>query len=91
MNNRIILKTVLICIGKFLILASAGIYFFSRGIRWLLVEKSLDRLIVEGINKCHLFVFADNTIGNAFWTTSGWTKRGDIFVYSIHLECSTEY
>lgn len=29
MNKRIILKTVLICIGIFLILASAGVYFFS--------------------------------------------------------------
>lgn len=29
MNKRIILKTVLVCLGTFLILASAGIYFFS--------------------------------------------------------------
>jgi Flp pilus assembly protein CpaB len=29
MNKRIILKTTLICIGIFLILSSAGIYFFS--------------------------------------------------------------
>ena len=29
MNKRIILKTVLVCLGIFLILASAGIYFFS--------------------------------------------------------------
>ena len=29
MNKRIILKTGLVCMGIFLILASAGIYFFS--------------------------------------------------------------
>lgn len=29
MNKRIILKTVLICMGIFIIMASAGIYFFS--------------------------------------------------------------
>lgn len=29
MNKRIILKTVLVCLGIFLILTSAGIYFFS--------------------------------------------------------------
>lgn len=29
MNKRIILKTVLICLGIFLILSSSGIYFFS--------------------------------------------------------------
>lgn len=54
----------------------------GRGIGRTLVEKSLEQLKAQGIDKCHLFVFADNTIGNAFWTSSGWTKRGDIFVYS---------
>jgi len=29
MNKRIIIKTVLVCLGVFLILASAGVYFFS--------------------------------------------------------------
>lgn len=29
MNRRIILKTILVCLGIFLILSSAGIYFFS--------------------------------------------------------------
>ncbi len=54
----------------------------GRGIGRLLVEKSLEKLKSEGINKCHLFVFADNAIGNAFWTSSGWDRRDDIFVYS---------
>lgn len=52
------------------------------GIGRALVEKSLERLKTEGIDKCHLFAFADNTIGNDFWTSSGWTRRDDIFVYS---------
>ena len=54
----------------------------GRGIGRILVEKSLLRLKEEGINKCHLFVFTDNEIGNTFWHTIGWTKREDIFVYS---------
>ena len=54
----------------------------GRGIGGLLVEKSLKKLKEEGIYKCHLFVFTDNVIGNAFWTSVGWTVRKDIFVYS---------
>ena len=72
---------------------TVALEYRGRGIGRLLVEKSLERLKVEGINKCHLFVFADNTIGNAFWTASGWTKREDIFVYSksfLDVICSDE-
>jgi ribosomal protein S18 acetylase RimI-like enzyme len=54
----------------------------GRGIGQVLVNKSLEHLKKEGIDKCHLFVFADNAIGIAFWTSSGWTRREDIFVYS---------
>lgn len=57
----------------------------GRGIGRLLVEKSLVRLKIEGIAKCHLFVFADNTSGNAFWATTEWTRREDIFVYSKNI------
>lgn len=54
----------------------------GRGIGQMLVDKSLQALKEEGINKCHLFVFSGNEIGNAFWSAKGWTKREDIFVYS---------
>ena len=54
----------------------------GKGIGKGLVEKSLERLKAEGIQKCHLFVFADNVTGNAFWASTGWSKREDIFVYS---------
>lgn len=54
----------------------------GRGIGQMLVDKSLQVLKEEGINKCHLFVFIDNEIGNAFWSAKGWAKREDIFVYS---------
>lgn len=58
----------------------------GRGIGRKLVEKSLERLKTERIGKCHLFVFADNEIGNAFWSTIGWTKRDDIIVYSKSIK-----
>lgn len=54
----------------------------GRGIGRLLVEKSLQKLKESGIYKCHLFVFRDNEIGNAFWSSTDWIKREDIFVYS---------
>lgn len=54
----------------------------GRGIGSELVEKSLLRLKEKGIDKCHLFVFKDNETGNAFWRSTGWEKRDDIFVYS---------
>ncbi|HOJ12798.1 MAG TPA: GNAT family N-acetyltransferase [Clostridiales bacterium] len=54
----------------------------GRGIGLMLVDKSLQALKEEGISKCHLFVFSDNVVGNAFWNAKGWTKREDIFVYS---------
>jgi len=54
----------------------------GRGIAAKLVDKSLQRLKEAGIDKCHLFVFADNEPGNAFWSSTGWIKRDDILLYS---------
>lgn len=56
--------------------------FRGNGIGRALVEKSLLKLREEGIDKCHLFVFTDNDIGNAFWLSSGWIIRNEIAVYS---------
>lgn len=61
---------------------TVDVEYRGRGIGRALVEKSLESLKTEGIDKCHLFVFADNKIGNDFWASSAWTKRDDIFVYS---------
>lgn len=54
----------------------------GRGIGRLLVKKNLEQLRAAGIGKCHLFVFMDNTLGNGFWNSAGWTRRSDICVYS---------
>lgn len=48
----------------------------------ILVEKALEALKNEGIDKCHLFVFCDNTLGNNFWNKIGWKKRDDLLIYS---------
>jgi len=62
--------------------AAVDVKYRCRGIGQMLVDKSLQKLKEEGIDKCHIFVFFDNEIGNAFWSSKGWTKREDIFVYS---------
>ena len=53
----------------------------GRGWGGELVRRCLQGLADAGIDKCHVFVFADNAVGNAFWA-AGWQKREDILVYS---------
>jgi ribosomal protein S18 acetylase RimI-like enzyme len=53
----------------------------GRHIGTRLVAACLMALGNAGIDKCHVFVLADNALGNAFWT-NGWKSRGDISLYS---------
>lgn len=57
----------------------------GRNIGKVLVESALQGLKEQGIDKCHLFVFQDNVIGNNFWQNMGWEKREDIFMYSKNI------
>jgi len=50
----------------------------NRGIGRSLVEKSLEALRKEGINKVALVVFDKNQIGNTFWEKIGFEKRNDL-------------
>lgn len=54
----------------------------GRGIGRMLVKRNLEQLKAAGIEKCHLFVFADNEPGNSFWRSTGWTRRSDVCAYS---------
>ncbi len=54
----------------------------GRGLGRLLVERGLEALAAEGIEKCHLFVYADNAVGQAFWAHIGWVRRDDLVVFS---------
>lgn len=54
----------------------------NKGLGRRLVDKSLERLKEQGIEKCHLFVFTRNELGQNFWINSGWTLREDIVVMS---------
>jgi len=57
-----------------------------QGIAHSLIKKSLQRLKELGINKCHLFVFKNNTIGNRFWEGTGWTRRDELYIFSKEVE-----
>jgi N-acetylglutamate synthase len=50
----------------------------NRGIGTALVEKALEALRKEGINKVALVVFERNQIGNTFWERIGFGKREDL-------------
>lgn len=48
-----------------------------------LVAAGLAALRAQGIDKCHLMVFANNAEGAAFWTGIGATRRSELDLYSL--------
>jgi ribosomal protein S18 acetylase RimI-like enzyme len=54
-----------------------------RGIASALVERCLAALETQGIHKTHIDVYRDNTAGNGFWESAGWTRRDDTHRFSI--------
>jgi len=45
-----------------------------------LVEACLTGLAAVGIEKCNVFLFADNELGKTFWERGGWNERCDLKV-----------
>ncbi len=58
----------------------------GQGLGQALVRAGLDGLAGAGMTKCHLFVFTSNEDGIAFWNHTGWTRRGDVAVFSRSTE-----
>lgn len=56
-----------------------------KGIASNLVNKCLESLKVEGINKVALVVFSNNEIGNTFWHKLGFIQRDDLVYQNITL------
>ncbi len=56
-----------------------------RGIGTSLVESCLSALRSAGIRKCHLFLFANNPEGLAFWQRTGWSERIELKLLSKSL------
>lgn len=54
----------------------------KQGIGAKLMETCLNALRESGIEKCHIFVYADNLEGQKFWEKQDWQKRDDILVMS---------
>ncbi len=57
-----------------------------RGIAKALASEALKRLQDQGIKKAHIFIFTDNYIAQAVWSSIGWHRRDDLLVYSHNLE-----
>lgn len=47
-----------------------------------LATEAIKRLRGDGIDKTHIFCYQDNLTGQNFWTSLGFKKRGDLFVFS---------
>jgi len=58
----------------------------QQGLGRQLVDRCLQALKIGGIQKCHLFIFNDNTGGIAFWKSLEWDFRKDISIISRKLE-----
>ena len=54
-----------------------------QGVARALVERGLQALRAQGIDKCHLMVFADNAEGQAFWAGMGGQRRDELRLYSL--------
>ena len=59
--------------------------FRGQGIGQRLVRSCLEKLVSESIDKCHIFVYPDNTRGLEFWRKIGFAGRMDILLCSRDL------
>lgn len=47
-----------------------------------LAKEAIKKITEDGIKKIHIFCYQDNFTGQEFWTSLGFKKRGDLFVFS---------
>ena len=57
-----------------------------RGIGRLLVNACLAKLRKAGIQKCNIFIFANNAAGMKFWAHTGWSLRTELRLMQIRLD-----
>jgi ribosomal protein S18 acetylase RimI-like enzyme len=58
----------------------------SQGIAKALVDRCLDGLRQQGIEKAHLMVYETNLGGIAFWHKLGWYRRDELALMSLDLK-----
>jgi putative acetyltransferase len=56
-----------------------------RGIGRQLVNACLAKLRKAGIQKCNIFIFANNAAGMKFWAHTGWSLRTELRLMQIRL------
>lgn len=47
-----------------------------------LAEEAVRRITADGIETTHIFSYLDNSVGQSFWATMGFERRGDLLVYT---------
>ncbi len=52
----------------------------------LLSERCLTALKADGITRCHIFVYANNPGGLAFWNKLGWYERTELKLMSFDIK-----
>ena len=53
----------------------------KQGIASRLINWCFERLAIEGIQKCNVFLLSGNESGAAFWEHTGWSRRDDFRVF----------
>lgn len=53
------------------------------GIAAAMAKTALNALEESGILKTHIFCYTNNDLGQSFWSSLGWERRDDVFVYSF--------
>ncbi len=51
-----------------------------------LVSACLAKLRKAGIQKCNVFIFANNATGMKFWAHTGWSLRRELRLMQIRLD-----
>lgn len=60
----------------------------EQGIGRAIVNRCLEQLTALKLEKCNLFLFADNGSGRTFWLRQGWTAREDVVLVQKDLKPS---
>jgi putative acetyltransferase len=60
--------------------------FRRQGLGSQMVAKCQQKLQEAGLQKCHVFIFNDNTTGIKFWKSIGWIYRRDLEIISKNIE-----
>lgn len=59
--------------------------FRRRGLARAIVDQCLNLLQQEGIERCTIFLIADNAAGKTFWLNHGWRERTDLVAFARDL------